>query len=85
VLRAGDRAVALEPENGEWHDTRGLARALIGDFPGAIEDFKAFIAWGGGDAGWADRAELRKQFVAALQDGHDPFDQPMLERLRQEP
>ncbi len=43
VLDACERAVELAPENGDYHDSRGLARALTGDYEGAIEDFEFYI------------------------------------------
>jgi WD40 repeat protein len=45
VLFACDRAVTLDPNNGNYYDSRGLARALTGDVPGAIEDFEFALQW----------------------------------------
>src|SRR5208282_1570008 len=39
---ASDLALALEPANGNYRDTRGLARALQGDREGAARDFEAY-------------------------------------------
>src|SRR5207237_9728450 len=36
VMEACETAVALEPENGKFRDSRGLARALTGNIAGAI-------------------------------------------------
>ncbi|MFB2836605.1 hypothetical protein [Floridanema evergladense] len=44
VMFAGEKAVELEPNEGDWRDSRGLARALTGDVKDAIEDFQIFIA-----------------------------------------
>lgn len=40
---SGDLAVALDPSNPGRRDTRGLARALVGDRDGAIRDFQAYL------------------------------------------
>jgi hypothetical protein len=40
-----DKLVVDDPGNYLWRDTRGLARALTGDFGGAVEDFEAFADW----------------------------------------
>jgi hypothetical protein len=41
VLRpACEKAVELDSANGEIRDSRGVARAVTGDFTGAIEDFR---------------------------------------------
>jgi WD40 repeat protein/tetratricopeptide (TPR) repeat protein len=45
VVSACDKAVALDQENGQVRDSRGLARMIDGDTTGAIEDFQAFIDW----------------------------------------
>ncbi|MDJ0701984.1 MAG: AAA family ATPase [Leptolyngbyaceae cyanobacterium MO_188.B28] len=42
VMFACEKAVSLDPGNGNIMDSRGLARALTGDTQGAIADFKAF-------------------------------------------
>jgi hypothetical protein len=36
----------VEPDDDDIHDSRGVARALIGDYPGAIKDFQRFLEWG---------------------------------------
>lgn len=41
VMFACETAVTMDPEHGSYQDSRGLARALTGDFEGAIEDFNA--------------------------------------------
>jgi hypothetical protein len=45
TMFACDNALASDPENGSFHDSRGIARALTGDRRGAIEDLKAFVVW----------------------------------------
>ena len=39
VMPACERAIALDPENPFAHESRGLAQALLGNTPAAIEDF----------------------------------------------
>jgi len=45
VLFACDRAVGLDPDNGNYRDSRGFARVLTGDIQGAIEDFEFVLQW----------------------------------------
>jgi tetratricopeptide (TPR) repeat protein len=46
VMAACERAVALEPDRGGFRDSRGVARALTEDYPGAINDFQRYLEWG---------------------------------------
>lgn len=82
VLPACERAVALLPDQGEVRDSRGLARALTGDRPGAIDDFSAFVAWARQDTARAPHAAVREAWIAALRAGRDPFDAATLHALR---
>ena len=69
VISACDTAVALAPRNVRVRDSRGVARALTGDTPGAIEDFQASIEA-------TDSAEGKKQrqgWIDALKKGENPF------------
>lgn len=45
VLQACDKAIELEPENGLYYNSRGIARLQGGDQKGAQEDFARFEAW----------------------------------------
>lgn len=82
VMNACEQAVALDPENaGSW-DSRGVARALVGNTKGAIEDFQDFI----------DRIEYaedldevklqRQRWVETLRAGKNPFTPEVIEELR---
>lgn len=54
-----------------------MARALIGDFPGAIKDFEAYIKW-------VENEELkvqRKGLFDALKKGENSFTEEVLEEL----
>jgi tetratricopeptide (TPR) repeat protein len=78
VMHACEQAVAMDSANGYFRDSRGVARALIGDFAGAIEDFQVFIK------GTKDKqAQLRRQqWIEILKAGKNPFTPEELERLR---
>jgi len=78
VLFACEKAVELEKIT-KFHTTRGLARALTGNFIGAIEDFEAS----------SKRVELKKEIIEkrqrwlqALKSGINPFTPEELEALR---
>jgi TonB family protein len=73
-----DRLVALEPDDVRARDARGFARALTGDFRGAIADFEAVIA---GSTSPGQRAE-RTEWVQILRAGRNPVTPEILERLR---
>jgi hypothetical protein len=79
VLVACEEAVALEPDHGGIADSRGVARAMTGDFVGAIEDFQFFIEWNG----FGPESDLRQQWIEELEAGRNPFeDESLLEQLR---
>jgi hypothetical protein len=84
VLEFCGRALASAPDSGETHDNRGLVRALIGDLPGAIEDFQSYIAWAEREdrVYYADEIVDRNAWITTLQAGRQPFDDAMLRRLR---
>ena len=78
VLDACETAVNLAPESGNIRDSRGLARALTGDFEGAIEDFQAFVDWTFNDG---EKAQ-RQHWIESLHAGENPFTPEELEHLR---
>jgi WD40 repeat protein len=92
VLAACDRAVALEPTNSLWRDTRGLARAKLGGYLGARQDFQAFIDWtkSAEATSTRDPAELerarnrRQQWIETLKKGKDPFSPEAIKFLMDE-
>ncbi|MCT7961281.1 pentapeptide repeat-containing protein [Laspinema sp. D1] len=83
VLDAGEKAVNLEPDNIDYQESRGLARALTGDLAGALTDFQAVL-----DSGrfnhWEEhkQREQRQRWVEALKAGENPFTPEELEALR---
>lgn len=83
---ACDRAVELLPDEGDIRDSRGVSRALLGDFAGAIEDFQAFLDYAENSGYYYSDEEisLREQWIEALQAGTNPFDEATLAMLRGE-
>jgi WD40 repeat protein len=77
-------AVAAAPDDGLFHDSRGLARALTGDLAGAAADFKAFVAWAPTRGIDEARVARRREWIAALEGGRSPFDDATLQALRDE-
>ena len=78
VMFACEKAVTLAPSDGTIRDSRGLARALTGDYKGAIADFEAYIAQ-------IDNKEIKGQrqgWVKALRASKNPFTQEVLNKLR---
>ena len=65
-------------------DSRGLARALLGDYEGAIEDFEALIDWAEVQD-WDPRYAIkRRSWIKDLENGINPFDEATLEELKRE-
>jgi hypothetical protein len=75
VLRYCQEAVRLEPDNAHFRDSRGLIRAQVGDFVGAIADFQFYI-----DAGF-DRDQLRRWWINDLKAEINPFTTEVLSQL----
>jgi hypothetical protein len=80
VRFACENAVALAPNDKEFRDSRGLARALTGDTKGAISDFEAFIA----TTGDKKAKSQRQGWVKALKAGKNPFTPQELQKLEKE-
>jgi WD40 repeat protein len=80
VMFACQKAVELAPANGGIRDSRGLARALTGDSPGAIEDFSAYLRWDFDK----ERLSRRQRWIKTLKAGGNPFMARELEQLRHE-
>jgi uncharacterized protein YjbI with pentapeptide repeats len=78
VLFACEKLVELE-ESAVSQDARGLARALTGNFVGAIEDFEAAINSGELKG---EILEKRQRWLEALKSGINPFTPEELEALR---
>lgn len=90
VLHACDNAVQQAAKRGgakppEFYlDSRGVARALLGNNEGAVSDLAAHLSWcRKTDCG--DEYILRREsWVKELRAGRNPFDKAVLERLRNE-
>jgi hypothetical protein len=78
VIQACDQLVRLAPSSPGARDARGLARAVTGDYPGAIEDFRAVIDL----TGDARTARERREWIAELEAGRNPITPVLLESLR---
>jgi WD40 repeat protein len=96
VLPACEQAVTLAPDDSSVHQSRGVARALTGDYNSAIADLEFFItryiadsqlllSWGTEQGKTSLMALLAKRqgWIEALQAGRNPFDAATLEELRQ--
>jgi tetratricopeptide (TPR) repeat protein len=77
VMFACEKAVALAPDDGNYRNNRGLARALTRNTKGAIEDFQAFIA---STKDKEDKSQ-RQRWVNALRAGKNPFTPEEIKRL----
>ncbi|MGV0027405.1 WD40 domain-containing protein [Phormidesmis priestleyi] len=79
VMDACEKAVAFSPpaEVGYHRDSRGLARAMVGDRMGAIADFEAYVAWTKDPS----NQTRRKRWIAALRKGKNPFTPKEIESL----
>ena len=83
VLFACDHAVELAPEDGNVRDSRGIARALAGDYMGAIEDFEfAISVWEGNHWYYEEKITLRKAWISELREGKNPLTEEVLTSLQ---
>jgi WD40 repeat protein len=91
VIAACDLAVSLAESDarisvmgrGQIHDSRGVARAMLGDFKGAEEDFTFFLSnWKEGMG--SEQYKRRESWIAALKQKRNPFDAETLQALRVE-
>ncbi len=63
-------------------DSRGLARALTGDYAGAAEDFRSYVEWLEKHDGNEREIDMRRFWIAELEAGRNPFDEATLAELR---
>ncbi|OUL37177.1 hypothetical protein BV372_03540, partial [Nostoc sp. T09] len=80
VMFACNQAVKLAPKDGSIRDRRGLARALTGDYQGAISDFEAYIAQAQDYE--QDSKAQRQRWVKDLKVGKNPITDDELKRLQ---
>jgi hypothetical protein len=83
-MYACERAVELASADGQIRDSRGLARALVGDYDGAIEDFKFYIEWSKENDQYEQYGSKREVWVTELEAGQNPFNEITLEELGNE-
>ena len=87
VLAACNKMVEVD-ERPLVFGRRGLARALVGDNAGAVEDFQAYVDWlkplNMNPAQKESLLTSRQQWIEALKAGENPFTEAELERLRTE-
>jgi tetratricopeptide (TPR) repeat protein len=82
VLEICELAVSLDPSNGAFRDSRGLALALTGKTDKAIEDFQAFVDWCKQNGCYDTSGRQREEWITALKRGQNPFDEQLLQSLR---
>ena len=68
-----ERAVASAPDDGGKLDSRGMARALTGDYSGAVEDFRRSLEWGPKNGQSEERIRQRQDRIQTLQANQHPF------------
>lgn len=73
----------LAPDDGNYRDSRGLNRGILGDYQGAIEDFEYAVKWFP-EHGFEDRVKKRQDWLMKLKAGQNPFDEKTLEELKNE-
>ncbi len=80
------QAVAAADPQPTFLDSRGLAYALLGDYPAAIADFQAYVAWLEQQPGddWQEALARRRAWIDMLTAGQNPFTPQLLAELRHE-
>jgi tetratricopeptide (TPR) repeat protein len=81
VIEAINNALDLAPNNGGFRDTRGVIRALTGDFKGAIEDFEYYVDWGPRNGRSQSAIGKRVKWIEKLKADENPFDANTLNGL----
>ena len=77
-----EKAVQIAPEDPGARDSRGLARALTNDKPGAIEDFQFYVEQAKSNIDLREMVEKRMHWINELELGRNPFNAEMLRALR---
>lgn len=86
VIKACDQAVALagSAQKAAHQDSRGVARALLGDYEGAAEDFRLFVEWSKENGQYERYGSKREAWIVELEAGNNPLDEETLTELRYE-
>jgi tetratricopeptide (TPR) repeat protein len=82
VMHTCEKVVELLPDHGIAHQGRGLARALTGNFAGAVEDFSTYLEWAPTNNQSEQDISLWQQWTEALKAQRNPFDAETLQKLR---
>lgn len=82
VFPAGEYAAQQRPADGNILDTRGLARALVGDKGGAIADFRKYVDWAISNNVDPSEVQKRLAWIRSLESGRMPFNKGTLAELR---
>lgn len=86
VMFACERAI--EADDGSMNingiDSRGLARALVGDLAGALADFREFVDGARYVEGIDDVVAQRRSWISQLERGENPVTPEVLAKLRSE-
>lgn len=84
VLPSCDKALEQQPDLAHVLDSRGVAKALVGDFEGALEDLRAALA-GAGES-WSEQLRSNRQaWVEALAAGENPLPEGGYRSLADDP
>ena len=84
VLPACEHAVRLAGDKNlaSFRESRGLARALTGDYAGAIEDLRFYVQWAQENDASEKEVAQRQAWIAELEARRNPCDEQTLESLR---
>jgi len=74
----------LDSTNAGIRDSRGLALALTGKLNEAIPDFQALVDWCKQNGCSDTTGSQREQWIAALKNGQNPFNEQLLQSLRKQ-
>ncbi|MDT9342278.1 hypothetical protein VV11_023840, partial [Trichodesmium erythraeum 21-75] len=78
VMFACEKAVKLKPNDRKTRNYRGLARALIGNYQGAIEDFQVLVE----SREYEYKKAKLEGWIETLKKGENPFNSEVLEELK---
>ena len=86
LLKICDQAVstAQQEDRAIVRDSRGVARALSGDLPGALEDFNAFLSAEAGNEQYKALIPKRRHWIEQLESGKNPITDSVLNKLGSE-
>lgn len=82
VIDACEQAVTLNPDVSYYYESRGVARALMGEMSAAGADLKMAIEIAREGQQGADRIEMWQAWAQQIEQGQNPFDQQTLNQLR---